>query len=117
MGKGAQFGRQMEHFGKARRALMAPHPEGENQAFAHAFHACHTALSPSFDDARIDEEETRDSLATVRSLMDSKRRAATVSERGALYDAACSLTAREREQFADAVDSLASYFDRQVFCT
>lgn len=116
MGSGAQFGRQWEHFANARRALMAPHRNGEDQAFVDAFHACHRALTPTFDDSRIDDEEARTSLATVRRLLETPRPAVVNTPRGQLDDYARSLTPEEREEFARAVDVLATYFELQVFC-
>jgi hypothetical protein len=98
----------MEHFHNARRALMAPHREGEVQAFVHAFEACHRALTPSFDDSRVENEPARDALVTVRQF--------TERGSGLLADTARALSPAEREDFSEAVDTLASYFDRAVFC-
>ena len=104
----ADFGRQSEHFDNARRALMAPHREGEAQAFVYAFEACNLALFPSFDDNRLDDELAREALVTVRQLIHRGD--------GSLAEAARGLSPAERESFSEAVDTLATYFDRAVFC-
>lgn len=102
------FGRQWEHFYNARRALMAPHREGETQAFVYAFEACNLALFPAFDDNRVDDECAREALVTVRQLVHRGD--------GSLAEAAHRLSPPERESFSEAVDTLATYFDRAVFC-
>lgn len=118
MVKGTQFGRQMQHFASAREALMAPHGAGgEDQAFVYAFQACHSALTPTFDDSLVDDDEARRALATVRRLLETERPGVAVSEKHGRLDAhARSLSVAEREEFASAVNVLATYFDRQVFC-
>lgn len=97
---------------------MAPHGEGgEDQAFVYAFQACHSALMPAFDDSLVDDEEAQQALATVRRLLETERPGVAVSAVYGRLDAyARSLTVAEREEFASAVDVLATYFDRQVFC-
>jgi hypothetical protein len=104
----ADFGRQSEHFDNARRALMAPHREGEAQAFVYAFEACNRALFPSFDDSRVDDDSARGALAGLRQLLDRGS--------GSLAEAARGLSPADREAFSEAVDTLATYFDRAVFC-
>jgi hypothetical protein len=105
MGRG-DFGRQWEHFYSARRALMAPHRDGEAQAFFDAFQACRRALFPSFDDGRVEDERAREALDAVRQF----------TQRGSLAAAASALTVAERAVFSEAVDTLATFFDRAVFC-
>lgn len=55
------FGQQWQHFYGARRALMAPHGEGEAKAFAYALEACNSARSTLFDDEGVIEEESAES--------------------------------------------------------
>jgi hypothetical protein len=108
MGRG-DLVRQWEHFRNARRVLMAPHDEGEPQAFVYAFEACRRALFPAFDDARIDDDEAREAMIHIRCLTDGGG--------GLTADAARASSDDDRRQFADAVDTLATYFDRAVWCS
>jgi hypothetical protein len=94
------------NFYNARRALMAPHPQGEIQAFASALEACSRALYPSFDDGRVRSPRARECLAVIRQLKSVHP--------GTYAEIARALTPEQRTKFSSAVDTAATYFDREV---
>jgi len=102
---------QAEKFGDARRALMAPHPKGEEDSFARAFHECWVGLK-DLDESRLDGG-TRHAVDVIRRALDTAG-VASISPAGVLWPSKIkSMDERERYEFSNAVDTLATWFDQK----
>jgi hypothetical protein len=108
-----QFGYQREKLWQARRALMAPHQNGEEHGFASAFIAFQHAFR-QFDLSRIDDENPLRWIKTMRRLMSCEGLSDSTGE-GTLVVRARMMTLDEKIEFSKAVDELASWFDTQHF--
>jgi len=98
-----------EKFYTARRILMLPHPKGESHDIAGAYHECQLALR----DIKPDDldNDARGWRATLERLMDTT--GIQESPRGTAAVKADQLTDDQKQEFSDAVDSLAYWFDRK----
>jgi hypothetical protein len=101
-------GRAMEHFNKARRTLMAPfHQDDENYGFYHALVSCHTAVDAMKDEpVDLGVEEY---LEAVRGALDIDG-LEDPDDGGLLMVKARNMTRDEKEKFSHAVDTLATAF-------
>lgn len=64
-----KYSYQVEKFSGARRALMLPHPNGEDASIAHAFNSCHLGLI-DLDRSGLDSD-TKAWVARLEEFMDS----------------------------------------------
>jgi hypothetical protein len=90
------FGYQWEKMSQAVRALMAPHPEGEEQAFGYARHACQLGMD-AFDPGVVTDPDAKKWIQIVIYAMETKP-----------------MTYEQRLEFSDAVYELAIWFRRQL---
>lgn len=102
-----KVGHQMELFGKARRALMAPHSAGESQAIGSAIIYVCRALR-ELDVTDIEDAEISDRLARLDALINlhPEDTAPVRAEK---------LTIEQRGDLRDCVDALANHFHLQYF--
>lgn len=105
-----KFPYQAEKFSAARSCLMLPHPKGEAESIAHAFHECHLGLH----DLRRDnlDDNARNWLAKLEALMDTTG-LEDPSGRGLWAVKAERLTVDEKLELSRVVDELAAWFDMQ----
>lgn len=88
----------------ARRALMLPHPQGEEQSIANAMHECSLGLGNA---QPADFEETATGwVRTIRGVLDTRGLDDPHGE-GTYMAKARQLTSDQRAAFSDAVDQLA----------
>jgi hypothetical protein len=92
---------------------MAPHEFGEERSFASAFNFCTRALH-DFDPVSTGSGEVEDWIYKVKRLMSTEGVEDTTGEGGWLQRAR-EMTLDERREFSNAVDELASYFDREFW--
>jgi len=86
---------------------MAPHPRGEAESFAAAFHECQLGLRDVWPDDL--DDNARSWVSTIRRLMDTT--GIDDSEgRGTSLLKAERLTIEEKYHFSRAVDALAHWF-------
>jgi hypothetical protein len=107
------FDYQAEKFSEARRALMLPHPRGEEASIAEAFHAIERALY-RFDTSSIEDS---DAIGWIRQLEALKDTSGLTDETGdGLWTVkARQLSTEERLRLSQMVDELAHWFDRKVW--
>jgi hypothetical protein len=109
----SKWGYPAEKFSAARRMLLLPHPSGEAQSLASAFHECLRGLD------RIPRDDldanARAWVGTVERTMDDTGIEDPDGERGTWFVKAQGLTDQEKQQFSDAVDHLASWFDHHFY--
>jgi hypothetical protein len=91
----------------ARRMLMAPHPKGEADAFAHAFHECDLGLRHVRPDDL--DDTARSWVQTIRQTMDTTG-ISDPQGRGTWFLKAERLSVEEKYRFSSAVDELAHWF-------
>jgi hypothetical protein len=101
---------QAEKFAKARRALMLPHPIGQADSIARAFHECHLGLHRL--DRRQLDDNARDWLVKLDRCMDTSGLADRHSK-GLWQIKAETLTESEKMGLSQIVDELAHWFDDQ----
>lgn len=102
-----------EKLSAARRALMLPHPEGEAQSIAHAFHECSLGLQ----DIRVDDldsDSAQSWVAKIRELMDTSG-IEDQSGRGTWFSKADQLTVNEKLELSRVVDELAHWFEKKFW--
>ncbi len=105
----ASFRYAAEKLGAARRGLMLPHPKGEAESIAYAFHECLLGLK---DIPRDDlDAGARSWVTSIERLMDTEG-ISDPSERGTWKLKAESLTVDEKTELSRSVDELAEWFDR-----
>jgi hypothetical protein len=97
----APYSYQSEKMCAARRCLMAPHYEGEDQSFATSMACCETAFR-DLDEATIEDQSILDHVRKIKQIMESKS--------GTYLQRATQMTREERSQFSQSVDELASMF-------
>jgi hypothetical protein len=102
-----KFGYQSEKFSAARSALMLPHPRGESESIAMAFHACYLGLRDLDRDCL--GENARDWVLQIEALMDTTGLSSSDSS-GLWAVKANLLTEEQKSEFSRAVDELADYF-------
>ena len=96
-----------EKLAAARRALMAPHPDGEADSFGHAFHECDFGLH----DMQFDklDDNARSWVMTIRETMNTTG-IDDPQDRGTWFLKAERLSADDKCRFSRAVDELADWF-------
>lgn len=106
-------GHAMQHWNAARRALMAPfHDDDENYGFYHALAHCDTALSALKEEpSDLDVEEF---LAVIRKALDTQGLEDTEGD-GLYLVKARDMTRDEKQHFSDAVEHLATKFTIEYF--
>ena len=108
-----RFGYQGEKLSQARSSLMAPHEMGEEHSYASAFHACSLGFH-QFDVSKVKDDDAVGWIETIKRLMDTAGVEDTTGE-GTYVHRARQLTVDERREFSNAVDELASWFNRQFW--
>ncbi len=107
-----KFGYQMQQFLAARSALMLPHPGGESESIAGAFHACsrglHDLNKESLDDT------TRERVKIVEQIIDTTG-LSDPDGRGLSAVKADSLTEDQRFELSRVIDDLANYFHMEFW--
>lgn len=100
-----------EKLAAARRILMAPHPKGEADSFAHAFLECEHGLR----DIRLEDidDSARSWLRTIKQAMDTSGIDDTQG-RGRSFVKAENLSIEEKSQFSSAIDELADWFNEKI---
>jgi hypothetical protein len=107
------FSYQSEKLSSARRALMAPHPNGEEYGFVTAFNHCHHGLA-ELDLNHVEDEDARLWIDSIWRLM-STEGVRRVTGEGLWVQRARQMTLDEKEEFSRAVAELASWFDAQFW--
>lgn len=97
-------------FSTARRILMLPHPHGEADSIADAFHECHLGLK-DIDRGQLDDS-ARDWVATLDELMNTEG-FADESGVGLWRVKAATFGVDDLLDLSMAVDELQHWFDRQ----
>lgn len=108
-----RFSYQSEKLDLARSTLMLPHELGEDESLASAFDFCDRALS-ELDMALIEDDNAAGWIDTIKRLMSTDGVQDPTGE-GTWIQRARSLSVDERREFSDAVDELASWFDREFW--
>lgn len=101
------YGYPAEKFRTARRILMAPHPNGEADSFARAFHECDLGLRDVCSDDL--DDNARSWVRTIRQTMDTTG-IDDPQGRGKWFIKAERLSIEEKSRFSSAVDELADWF-------
>jgi hypothetical protein len=101
------YGYPAGRFYGARRALMAPHPRGEDYSFGLAFGECHHGFG-SIRDEHLDDDARR-WVRTIRETMNTDG-IEDPQGRGTWFLKAERLTLEEKSRFSSAVDELAHWF-------
>lgn len=105
----SRFGRPAEKFSEARRSLMLPlGAVSEERRFAEAFHQCSSAIE-QFDVSSVPDEYARDALQVVQSALDTTGISDPTGE-GTHIHRIRSMDLVAKSNFADAVDTLATWF-------
>lgn len=108
-----RFDYQGEKLSLARSSLMAPHEMGEEHSYAAAFHACSLAFH-QFDVSRVKNDDAVRWIETIKRLMDTSGVEDPTGE-GTWVHRARQMTLEERREFSNAVDELASFFNREFW--
>ena len=101
------FANQAGRFSRARSELMAPHRNGEEQSFIDAVIQCKEAFKPFDLVTRVENEDARGWLKTIKSFTDNID-AQDSHEDKVQYIRAMDI--EEKSEFSKAVDELASWF-------
>lgn len=107
-----KFAYQAEKFSVARSLLMLPHPNGEADSIASAFHECSLGLH-QLDEQDLDDS-ARDWIATLKELMDTTG-LMDPDGRGLWTVKASSLTVEQQFELSNVVNELASWFAREFW--
>ena len=108
---GSEWGYQHEKFYDARRALLLPHPQGEEESIVVAFHECmHGLKGVKRED--LDDHAKR-WFDIIQDAMNTDGLEAPAGG-GTWAVKASKMTNHERSAFADAVDQLATWFTRRA---
>lgn len=108
-----RFGYQSEKLSQARSSLMAPHIRGEEYDFAAAFDFCSRAFH-DLDVTRVEDEDAAGWIEAIKRLMDTSGVEDPTGE-GTWVHRARQMTFEERYEFSNAVDELASWFEREFW--
>jgi hypothetical protein len=103
-----KLGYAREKLSAARRALMLPHPKGESESVATAFHECHIGLD-KLAQSEFDES-ARDWVRTIQETMDTTG-IQDPGKRGTWTIRAESLTDDQKAAFSHSVDELCYWLD------
>jgi hypothetical protein len=109
-----KFSYQSEKFSEARSALMLPHPRGESESIASAFHACSLGMR----DLNVNtiDSDARDWIVKIERLMDTSG-LSNQDERGLWAVKADTFTEEQKWELSSCVNGLASYFCREFWGT
>ena len=109
-----KFSYQTEKFSVARSALMLPHPRGESESIASAFHACSLGLH----DLNIDslDDNARDWVSQIKAFIDTTD-LSDPDDRGLWAVKADLLTEEQKFELSRVVDELACYFRQEFWST
>ena len=104
------FSYAAQKFASARSALMLPHPQGEDQSIATAFHECRLGLD-RFDRSLLDESSSLwinqlDRFMATEGLDDPRRE-------GLFVIKARTLSIDDQIQLSSVIDELQSWFSRR----
>ena len=108
-----RFSYQGEKLSQARSSLMLPHPMGEARSLALAFELCSRAFH-QFDTERLQDDTARVWMETIKRLMDTTGVEDPTGE-GTYFQRARRMTEEEKREFSNAVDELASWFNREFW--
>ena len=108
-----RFSYQSEKLSQARSSLMLPHSMGEERSVAFAFEFCGRAFH-QFDVGRVEDENARQWIDTIKRYMNTEGVEDPTGE-GTWVQRARMMTTDEKREFSDAVDQLASWFDREFW--
>ncbi len=103
-----KFSYQAEKFSVARSALMLPHPRGEHESIANAFHECSLGLH-QFDRSRLSDDANQ-WVGKLDALMETKGLSDPNGE-GLWAVKAKTFTDDEKIELSRLVDELAHWFD------
>jgi hypothetical protein len=99
-----------EKFAVARSSLMLPHPRGEAESIAEAFHECSLGLHRLDEDGL--DDDARHWIVVLRRLMNTDG-LEDPTERGLFLLKAETLTVEDKFELSRVVDELACWFDRE----
>jgi hypothetical protein len=108
-----RFDYQGEKLSQARSTLMAPHEMGEEHSYASAFEVCSRAFH-DFDVSRVKGDDAVHWIETIKRLMDTSGVEGPTGE-GTWVHRARLMTVDEKREFSNAVDELASWFNRKFW--
>ncbi len=108
-----RLGYQSEKLSQVRSSLMAPHIRGEEYSFAAAFDFCSRAFH-DFDVSRVEDENAVGWIDTIKRLMDTTGVEHPTGE-GTWVQRARLMTFEKKHEFSNAVDELASWFNREFW--
>ena len=100
-----------EKLAAARSCLMLPHPKGEGDSIAVAFHECELGLRDL--SAQDFDENAREWVAKIRELMD-KSKIISFSGHNTWAFKAEHMTEDQKVEFSQAVDNLADWFNEKA---
>ena len=108
-----KFSYQSEKLSQARSCLMLPHPQGEAQSIASAFHELSLGFH-RFDEQSLDEV-AKQWVSKLKEMMDTSglNEADDLNELGLWYIKAGSFTVDDKIELSRLVDELASWFYRE----
>lgn len=106
------FGYQSEKFSVARRALMLPHPHGEDASIASAFFECSLGLT-DLDRSKLDDNATA-WIRRLEKLMDNTGLSDPAGN-GLHALKAQKLSIDEKLELSRIVDELAHWFHRKFW--
>lgn len=100
-----------EKFDQARRNLMLPHPDGEEQSLLHAFHECSHGLD-EIDRSRL-EGNAADWVEELEAFMDTSG-LEDPDDKGLWLVKARHLDTDDRIKVSSLIDELADWFQRRA---
>lgn len=107
-----KFGYQFEKLSNARRALMLPHPQGEAESIASAFHHCLLGFRDL--DANALDDDARRCVSKITEFMDTKGIEDTTG-RGTWAIKAGRLTSDQKFELTQVIDELAHWFESRYY--
>ena len=108
---GPDYRYEAEQLSEARRALMAPHPDGEPRSFAVAFAFCSAAFE-TLDLATILDDTVRSWVGIIDAAIDTKGLHGPSQE--SLWKAkAAKMSVEEAANFSTAVNELGHWLQRE----
>ena len=105
------FGYAAEKLAAARRGLMAPHPRGEAESYALAFHECMLGLR-DLDRSKL-SDQARSWVSTIERIM-AETGIKDLDKRGTWTIRAEQMTLDERFDFSKAVDELVYWLEGEL---
>ena len=103
---------QAEKLAAARRSLMLPHTQGEDQSIAYAFHECSLAFH-CMDESGLSDDARR-WVSQIREFMDTSGLEDPLGQ-GTSVLKAQGLTSDQQLELSRAVDELAHWFARKLW--